>query len=134
MERYTAVVRYSEADALFVAWFAELPDIRVHGSSRAAALAELDVAAELALEVMAEEGVGAPMPHAVPSASGQFSLRLPRSLHQRLADLASADGVSLNSLCMVLLERGVTLGHRTAPPKANLSYNAPFGRCAPASA
>lgn len=39
--------------------------------------------------------------------SGQFRLRVPRSLHARLAHRADAEGVSLNTLAVTLLAAGM---------------------------
>ncbi len=37
--------------------------------------------------------------------SGQFRLRLPKSLHKHLAERAKAEGVSLNQLCVHILSK-----------------------------
>ena len=39
--------------------------------------------------------------------SGQFKLRLPRSLHRTLAERSKKEGVSLNQYCVYLLSDGV---------------------------
>ena len=38
--------------------------------------------------------------------SGQLRLRLPRSLHEHVSELASAEGVSLNTLLLSLIAEG----------------------------
>ncbi len=38
--------------------------------------------------------------------SGQFRLRLPKSLHKHLVERAKAEGVSLNQLCVHILSKG----------------------------
>jgi hypothetical protein len=40
--------------------------------------------------------------------SGRFVLRVPPELHRRLRSRASAEGISLNSLCVRLLETGLS--------------------------
>jgi antitoxin HicB len=42
--------------------------------------------------------------------SGRWNMRVPRSLHRRLAERAKAEGVSLNTLALTLLAEG--LGRR----------------------
>jgi antitoxin HicB len=42
--------------------------------------------------------------------SGRWNMRVPRSLHRRLAERAKAEGVSLNTLAVTLLAEG--LGRR----------------------
>ena len=37
--------------------------------------------------------------------SGQFRLRLPKSLHKHLAERAKAEGVSLNQFCVYVLSQ-----------------------------
>ena len=39
--------------------------------------------------------------------SGQFKLRLPKSLHMRLAQRSSEEGVSMNQYCVYLLSKGL---------------------------
>ena len=39
--------------------------------------------------------------------SGQFKLRIPKSLHKVLADCSKQEGVSMNQLCVHLLSDGV---------------------------
>ena len=38
--------------------------------------------------------------------SGQFKLRLPKSLHKRLAEKSGEEGVSMNQYCVYLLSKG----------------------------
>lgn len=54
--------------------------------------------------------------------SGKFVLRLPRSMHRQLAELAEAEGVSLNQLALAFLAQGMgrvdaagELGERRGP-------------------
>lgn len=42
-----------------------------------------------------------------PASSGQWRLRVPRSLHRRLHERAVAEGVSLNTLAVSLLAQGI---------------------------
>ena len=47
--------------------------------------------------------------------SGQFKLRIPKSLHKQLAQQAKLDGVSMNPLCMSLLSQNLQIyKHRKA--------------------
>ena len=39
--------------------------------------------------------------------SGQFKLRLPKSLHRALSLRSSEEGVSMNQLCLYLLSKGL---------------------------
>ncbi len=53
-----------------------------------------------------EDGVPIPEPAKLEDYSGQFKLRIPRSLHARLARRAKEEGVSMNQYCVYLLSRG----------------------------
>ncbi len=52
-----------------------------------------------------EEGHTIPEPQSVNSYSGQFKLRMPKSLHRRLAAIAKEEGVSMNQYCLFLLSQ-----------------------------
>ena len=41
--------------------------------------------------------------------SGQFKLRIPKSLHKQLAQQAKEEGVSMNQLCMYLLSSNLQI-------------------------
>ena len=43
--------------------------------------------------------------------SGQFKLRLPKSLHKQLAEEAKRDGISMNQYCVYLLSQNNALHH-----------------------
>jgi len=44
--------------------------------------------------------------------SGRWNMRVPKSLHRRLAERAKAEGVSLNTLAITLLAEGLGRGTR----------------------
>ncbi len=54
-----------------------------------------------------EEGTAIPEPLREEDYSGQFKLRLPKSLHRLLAQRSSEEGVSMNQYCVYLLSKGV---------------------------
>lgn len=56
------------------------------------------------IESAYEHGMNIPLPSQPESYSGKFNLRLPRSLHRRLAETAECEGVSLNTYVIGLLE------------------------------
>lgn len=104
---YTLVVKRDE-DGDFVAKVAELPGCSAHGSNAAEALDHLKEAQQLWLEDAIE--AGQPPPEPEPPAnlpSGKWVQRVPRSLHQRLSQLAKRENVSLNQLVTSLLSGAV---------------------------
>ena len=59
-------------------------------------------------EASIEEGSPIPEPSKISDYSGQFKLRLPRSLHKILAERAKQESVSMNQLCVYLLSTGLS--------------------------
>lgn len=103
MSKYTSVVRWSEEDACYIATSPEFEHLSAFGDTQEEAIAELAVARELVIRVMEEDGQPIPEPQQVEDCSGQFRLRLPKSLHRRLAETARHEGVSLNTFVLSLL-------------------------------
>jgi predicted HicB family RNase H-like nuclease len=60
-------------------------------------------------------GLDIPLPTYPEEYSGKFNVRLPRSLHRRLAEAADRDGVSLNQYVVMLLSEGVASTRGAAP-------------------
>ena len=54
-------------------------------------------------EACIEDGILVPEPSNLEDYSGQFKLRLPKSLHKTLAEKARQEGVSMNQYCLYLL-------------------------------
>jgi len=98
---------WSDADAAFVSTCPEFPGVSAFGDSPEEAVRELEVPVRLAIESCLEEGWALPEPLRRSEFSGQFRLRLPRSLHERLAIRAELEGVSLNALVAHLLSRAM---------------------------
>ena len=57
------------------------------------------------LEAALEEGVEIHEPDSLEDYSGQFKLRIPRSLHRLLAEHSQREGISMNQYCVYLLSR-----------------------------
>lgn len=55
-----------------------------------------------------EDGIAIPEPAKLEDYSGQFKLRLPKSLHKRLSEKSAEEGISMNQYCLYLLSRGVS--------------------------
>lgn len=50
-----------------------------------------------------DDGIDIPEPTTVDAYSGQFKLRMPKSLHKELAERSKKEGVSMNQYCVYLL-------------------------------
>lgn len=55
------------------------------------------------LEAMIEDGYEIPEPDDLEKYSGQFKLRIPKSLHRQLAEHSKREGISMNQYCLYLL-------------------------------
>lgn len=95
-----------EEDSYFVARFPDFPGIVTGGDSPDEALRNAQEALTVTLEVMREKKI--PLPTPKHRFSGQFNVRVPRSLHRTLAHKAEEEGVSLNALITHLLNTAVT--------------------------
>jgi predicted RNase H-like HicB family nuclease len=50
-----------------------------------------------------EDGYEIPEPKNKENYSGQFKIRMPKSLHKKLAEQSKAEGISMNQYCIYLL-------------------------------
>ncbi|MBK6900525.1 MAG: toxin-antitoxin system HicB family antitoxin [bacterium] len=103
MPGYSQFVAWSSEDSQYVATCPELGHLTALADTEEDAVRELKVAIDLVLEDMAETGEIPPARYDFASHSGQFRVRLPRTLHARLAWQAKIEGVSLNTLVCSLL-------------------------------
>ena len=103
-DRYPAQVFWSEEDEGFIAIAPDLPGCSAFGENQSEALAELQHAIAGWKEAAVNAGNPVPAPtQAATQHSGKLALRLPKSLHSRLAKQAEIEGTSLNSYINVLL-------------------------------
>lgn len=70
-----------------------------------AAVANAKDAKRAWLEAALEEELLIPEPDDMDKYSGQFKLRLPKSLHRQLAEHSKREGVSMNQYCVYLLSK-----------------------------
>lgn len=100
---YSTQLFWSDEDGGYIATSPELEGVSAFSETPEGALTELAMARELWLEELAVSGQEAPPPLSLPHHSGQFRLRITRSLHGWLAARAELEGVSLNTLIVQLL-------------------------------
>lgn len=89
----------------FVVSYPDLPGCITCGETMETALSNAQDAKKAWLEAALEEGIKIHDPKKVEKYSGQFKLRLPRSLHRTLATHARREGISMNQYCVYLLSR-----------------------------
>ena len=115
--RYRIVVEWSDEDRVFVARVPALPGCAAHGPTAEAAAREARRAAEAMLAVLRDDNDSPPPEDATADYSGQLRVRLPRSLHERLSRLATAEGVSLNQEMVMLLAEGCGVREISRAPR-----------------
>ena len=87
----------------FVATFPDLPGCITVGETIEAVVQNVVDAKRAWLEAELETGATIPEPEDLKEYSGQFKLRLPKSLHKQLAEYSKSEGVSMNQYCVYLL-------------------------------
>ena len=87
----------------------ELPGCVTCGETLEQAVRNAEDAKYTWLETAIEEGTEIPEPMNLDDYSGQFKLRLPKSLHRTLSEQASAEGISMNQYCVYLLSKNDAL-------------------------
>ena len=93
----------------FVVSFPDLPGCVTCAETMESAIANALDAKRTWLEAELEEGRKIPEPETVDQYSGQFKLRIPKSLHKMLSEHSRREGISMNQYCMYLLSRNDAL-------------------------
>jgi antitoxin HicB len=89
-------------------WFARMPELRgcmTEADSLEEAMEMIRDAQRAWIEACFEDGTPIPEPQHSQPYSGQFRVRLPRSLHRELAERAQHEGTSLNQIVLSILSR-----------------------------
>lgn len=89
----------------FVVSFPDLPGCITCGETVESAVANATDAKKAWLEAALEEGIAIQEPDSIEDYSGQFKLRIPKSLHRLLAEHSKKEGISMNQYCLYLLSR-----------------------------
>ncbi len=134
-EKYSIQIYWSVDDECFIATSEELPTLSAFGDTYEETISEVQEAMSVYLEVLGEEA--RPSPSTIESFSGQFRVRLPKSLHRRISETARREGVSLNTLIIKNLSESTVAAEisehimrdvkRTVPLLALVRVNAATG-------
>ena len=93
----------------FVVSYPDLPGCLTCGETIETAVTNAVDAKKAWLEAAIEEGIDIYEPDSLDDYSGQFKLRIPKSLHRMLADHSQREGISMNQYCVYLLSRNDAL-------------------------
>jgi predicted HicB family RNase H-like nuclease len=105
--KYSMQLFWSDDDQEYVAIIPEFAHLSALAKTPQDAVREALVAADAFLEDMVEVGEEPPEPLVLSSFSGQTRVRMPRTLHQKLAGRARMEDVSLNTLIVSLLAESI---------------------------
>ncbi len=126
--RYRVVTEWSDEDDAFIARVPALPGCAAHGATVEKAAKEAQSAAQAILEIMHEHRDPLPPEDASADYSGQLRLRLPKSMHERISRMATAEGVSLNTMLLTFIAQGfggrLGTGERAGPSPAGVRSSA----------
>ena len=89
----------------YVVSFPDLPGCLTVGDTIGEALTNAEDAKRAWLEAALEDGITINEPDGIQNYSGQFKLRIPKSLHKSLAEHSKAEGISMNQYCLYLLTK-----------------------------
>lgn len=87
----------------YVISFPELPGCLTCGENIDAAMENAKDAKRAWLTAAIENNIVIEEPSQIENYSGQFKLRIPKSLHKLLADHSKKEGISMNQYCLYLL-------------------------------
>lgn len=104
---YPLTVEWSKEDQQYVVTCPSFPGLSALGTTREQALQEAETVLHLFVESYKDRNLELPEPRRVEEFSGQFRVRLPKSLHRQAAQLADSDGISLNQLVISAVEARV---------------------------
>ena len=106
MNHYPINIFWSEEDAGYIADAPDLPGCSAWGATESDAAREAQDAIAAWVQAAVAAGKSVPVPRVVQALeaySGKFLVRVPRSLHARLARRAAQEGVSLNQFLTCVL-------------------------------
>ncbi|MDO5377878.1 MAG: toxin-antitoxin system HicB family antitoxin [Clostridia bacterium] len=89
----------------FVGAYPELPGCLTSGETIEEVARNAEDAKHAWLVAAMEDGVVIHEPETLDAYSGQFKLRIPKSLHRSLAEHARNEGTSMNQYCLYLLTK-----------------------------
>lgn len=96
----------------YVVSFPDLPGCLSCGETINSAVANAEDAKRAWFEAALEEGIEISEPDNLEHYSGQFKLRLPKSLHKSLSEHSKREGISMNQYCLYLLTKNDALYKR----------------------
>ena len=107
-----SVQREDDMDEYWIAEILDLPGCVSDGATPDEAVENVEEAKHLWIETQLEDGLEVPEPTQNSGYSGKFLVRMPRTLHRRLAEQAKRENVSLNQCVINMLSDGNAAGRQ----------------------
>lgn len=102
---YRMEIVEDEEEGGFVVSYPDLPGCITCGETIESAVQNTLDAKRTWIEAALEERIEIYEPDSLENYSGQFKLRIPRSLHRSLAEHSQKEGISMNQYCIYLLTK-----------------------------
>ena len=102
---YRMEIVEDEEEGGFVVSYPDLPGCITCGETIESAVQNALDAKRIWIEAALEERIEIYEPDSLENYSGQFKLRIPRSLHRSLAEHSQKEGISMNQYCIYLLQK-----------------------------
>ena len=96
-------------------YIVSLPELKgclTSGDTVERAISNMEDAKREWIAAALEEGYPIPEPDRDENYSGQFKLRIPKSLHRSLVEQARREGISMNQYCLYLLSKNSAMANR----------------------
>ena len=97
------------AEGGYAVSFPDLPGCVSCGDTLESAVKNGEDAKKAWLAAALEDGIEIPEPDNLEQYSGQFKLRIPKSLHRQLSEHSKREGISMNQYCLYLLAKSDAL-------------------------
>lgn len=100
----------------YTAWYPDLPGCLTCSETVEGIVANALDAKRVWMEAAIEDGMEIPDPSEeadISEYSGQFKLRMPKSLHRSLSMNAKKEGISMNQYCIYLLSKNDATHHHS---------------------
>ncbi len=103
--KYKIEIIGNSSDSEYIMSIPELEDCIIHAEHLAKGIIMLEERKRQWIINALENRLPIPEPSKEREYSGQFKLRLPKSLHKELAERSREEGVSMNRYCLYLLSK-----------------------------
>ncbi|GAB6269129.1 MAG: toxin-antitoxin system HicB family antitoxin [Smithella sp.] len=104
---YKMIFYYDAEDKVYIVQFPELPGCISHGKTAKEALKHAYIVKDEWLESAFDDNCIIPEPSLPLETNGRITLRIPKSIHQKLIDRAEEEDVSQNQLIVSLIAEGL---------------------------